>query len=49
MPEQDADVRVSESTLNPILRSDVAAALNVCSAVYSTSCCPRCRRVYGAV
>ena len=27
MPEQDADVRVSESTLNPILRSDVAAAL----------------------
>ena len=28
-PEGDADVRVSETTLNPILRSDVAATLEL--------------------
>jgi len=49
MPERDATVRETESTLNPILRNDVAAALDSSRAVYSTSCCPRCRRVYGAV
>ena len=33
MPERDADVRVSERTLNPILRSEVAAALDVAECV----------------
>ena len=43
MPEWDALTRVAETTLNPILRSDVAATLDVRSALTSTPCCPRWR------
>ena len=43
MPERGAVVRVSETTLNPILRTRVAATLEVRSVLTSTPCCPRWR------